>query len=87
MVSAGPGASSQNISGHPRREGLDPHRTGGTEQVTGVTLQRHMVSQEVTAHSHTHRKHQMFSGLHVYMASLKKRPTLIFDVYISHYLQ
>lgn len=70
--------------GNHGREGLDPHGAGGAEQVTGVTLRKCMVSQEVSAHSHTQGTSKL-SGLHVHMVSLKKeRLTLILDVlYIS----
>ena len=53
--------------------------------MTGLTLQRRIVSQEISAHSHTHKERKKLSGLHAYRASLKKeRLTLILGVlYIS----
>lgn len=39
------------LVGPSRQRGVELHRAGGAEQ---VTLQRRVVSQEVSAHSHTH---------------------------------
>lgn len=70
------------LVGPSRQRGVDPHRAGGAER---VTLQRRVVSQEVSAHSRTHKEHQTLSGLQAYVASLKKeRLTPILGVlYIS----